>query len=337
MTAGCRDGRPALPTARGPASAWLIDALRNDPGHDIGPPRLVSPDVDTALTDEDLQLALYVGYELHYRGFADVDERWEWDARLLAVRADLEAAFETALVREVGVPPAEEVPVSTRLRAIAGARGGPSLSQFMAEQGTIEQFREFAVHRSTYQLKEADPHSWALPRLAGPAKADLTRIQHDEYGAGVAGEIHSTHFAATMRALGLDDCYGAYVDRIPASTLATVNLMSLFGLHRRWLGALVGHLALFEMTSVEPMHRYSDALERLGLDASARRFYDVHVLADEEHRHVGAHMTDAFAVSEPRAAPAVVFGARCLTALEGRFARRLMDSWAAGRSSLRTN
>ena len=27
--------------------------------------------------------------------------------------------------------------------------------------------REIAVHRSGYQLKEADPHTWAIPRLNG--------------------------------------------------------------------------------------------------------------------------------------------------------------------------
>ena len=36
---------------------------------------------------------------------------------------------------------------------------------------TLEQVLEFVVHRSAYQLKEADPHSFALPRLWGPPKA----------------------------------------------------------------------------------------------------------------------------------------------------------------------
>jgi len=34
----------------------------------------------------DLQLALHVCYELHYRGFAQVDDRWEWDGGLLHLR-----------------------------------------------------------------------------------------------------------------------------------------------------------------------------------------------------------------------------------------------------------
>jgi hypothetical protein len=45
-----------------------------------------------------------------------------------------------------------------------------------------------------------------------------------------------------MRALGLDPEYGAYLEHLPAPALATVNLMSLCGLHRRLRGAIVGTL-----------------------------------------------------------------------------------------------
>ena len=69
--------------------------------------------------------------------------------------------------------------------------------------------------------------------------------------------MHAALFAARWTRSGLDSRYGAYVDHLPAVTLATVNLMSLFGLHRRLRGAIVGHLALFEMTSSIPNRRYA--------------------------------------------------------------------------------
>ena len=116
------------------------------------------------------------------------------------------------------------------------------------------------MHRSAYQLKEADPHSWAIPRLFGAPKAAMVEIQADEYGGGRPEWIHAELFARAMRSLGLDPTYGAYLDLIPGITLATVNLMSLFGLHRRWRGAIVGHLALFEMTSSIPNRRCGDGL-----------------------------------------------------------------------------
>ena len=71
-------------------------------------------------------------------------------------------------------------------------------------------------------------------------------------------------------------------------TLRTVNLMSLFGLHRRLRGAIVGHLALFEMTSAIPNRRYGNGLRRLGLGDDATDFFDEHVTADAVHEAVAA-------------------------------------------------
>src|SRR5690606_36207172 len=104
-------------------------------------------------------------------------------------------------------------------------------------------------HRSLYQLKEADGHSWAIPRFGDSSRSALIEIQTDEYGGGRPGESHAELFATTMTELGLDPAYGRYVDDVGAPTLATNNLLSLLGLHRRLLPALIGHLAVFEMTS----------------------------------------------------------------------------------------
>ena len=123
---------------------------------------------------------------------------------------------------------------------------------------------EFAIHRSAYQLKEADPHTFAIPRLGGPGRSAMIEIQADEYGGGRPGEAHAELFAAAMTDLGLDATFGHYVDRLPGSTLATDNLVSLFALQRRLRGALIGHLALFEMCSVTPMSRYLAAARRIG-------------------------------------------------------------------------
>ena len=222
------------------------------------------------------------------------------------------------------------------LRAIEDADDGPSLSKHLEREGTLDHYLEFVVHRSAYQLKEADPHSWALPRLHGGPKAALVEIQADEYGGGDAERIHAVLFARTMDALGLDSTYGAYVDRLPAVTLATVNLMSLLGLHRRLRGAIVGHLALFEMTSSIPNRRYGNGLRRLGFGPDATDFYDEHVVADAVHESVAAvDLVGGLAAQDPTLAPDILWGAAALAFIEDRFARHLLDSWAAGRSSLR--
>jgi hypothetical protein len=290
-----------------------------------------------ALSDDDFHLALYACYELHYRGFAGVDPGWEWEPSLLGFRRRLEERFEAALAGAVAVPsPVAAQQIPEVLAWLIATDQGPSLSRYLARRATSEQFLEFVVHRSAYHLKEADPHSWAIPRLTGRAKAALVEIQADEYGGGRADRMHSALFARTMKALGLDASYGAYLDAIPGTTLATVNLMSLFGLHRRWRGAAVGHLAAFEMTSSTPNGRYGAGLRRLGFGAAATAFYDEHVQADSVHELIAAHdLAGGLARDEPELAPDIVFGAAACLILDAAVAQHLIGSWERHTSSLR--
>jgi hypothetical protein len=325
-----------LPAARGELSRLLLSELRREP-HAL--PAAPAPATDDPLGDEDLQLALYLCYELHYRGLPGVDERWEWDPSLLGLRREMERVFEDA-VREVAGPDAqadvapEEMDLA--LRAVIDADDAPSLSIYLERLGRLDQLLEFMVHRSAYHLKEADPHSFAIPRLSGRPKAALVEIQADEYGGGRVERIHARLFAQTMEALGLDSRYGAYLDRIPAITLATVNLMSLLGLHRRWRGAIVGHLAFFEMTSPIPNRRYGGALRRLGFDERATAFFDEHVEADAVHENIASvDLAGGLVAQEPRLARDVLWGARALREVDGRSASEVLAAWEAGSSSLR--
>ena len=195
-----------LPPPRGPLSEHLFEALEGPPGGLAVPVVVESLD---PIADDDLQLALYVAYELHYAAIADVDERWEWDPSLLALTAALERSFEAAVAELV--PPSEAAElesVGEALQGIVADDPGPPLSRHLEIQGTREQMLEQVVHRSAYQLKEADPHSWAIPRLGPAPKSALLEVQFDEYGGGDAERMHSVLFAKTMQGLGLDPTYG---------------------------------------------------------------------------------------------------------------------------------
>lgn len=332
-TPGAR--RTALPEPVGPLTESLFEALA-EPGVTREPDATAAAAVDP-LTDLDLQLALYVAYELHYASFEGVDEGWEWDPSLLAFRAALEAPFERAvgeLVPDATVEETASVPEA--LQRIVAEDDGPPLSRHLERRGTREQMLEHVIHRSAYQLKEADPHSWGIPRLGPGPKAALLEVQFDEYGGGRAERMHSVLFAKTMAALGLDPTYGAYLALLPAETLATVNLLSGFGLHRRRRGALVGHLAAFEMTSSIPNRRYGNAIRRLGFGVEATDFYDEHVEADAVHEAIAAwDLAGGLARQEPHLAADILFGARALLTLEARWAGHLLSSWEAGETSLR--
>src|ERR671932_396565 len=95
---------------------------------------------------------------------------------------------------------------------------------FVRNRATREQALELLMHRSVYTLKEADPHTWTVPRLVGAPKVALVELQYDEYGAGIPGRQHARMFADALDACGLDPSYGGYVDVAPAPTLAVSNV-----------------------------------------------------------------------------------------------------------------
>lgn len=331
--------RMPVPAPRGPLSARIVDALH---GADVGVTDLVvearrASARGQVLTDDDVQVSLVMLYELHYRGLAGVPDAWEWDPDLLAVRAVLERQFESELrAAAATVPAPTHDDVAEVLFAMTAPTGGPSMSRYLARDATREQFVEFLTHRSVYHLKEADPHTWAIPRLGGSVKAALVEIQADEYGGGQADRMHASLFARTMRALDLGTSYGALVDRVPGIVLATVNAMSMFGLHRRLLGAIVGHLAAFEMTSSLPNRQYGNGLRRLGFGPDATLFFDEHVEADAVHEQIaGRDLAGGLAREQPDLRDDIVFGAAASLALDDMVADHVRGCWDAGRSSLR--
>jgi hypothetical protein len=327
-----------LPEPRGPLSsalfADLADGTALSPGTlDLGRRAAGSAD---PLRDDDLQLSLAVAYELHYRGFDGVADDREWEPALLQLRSLLERSH-TAALRELAGPLAvTDQPIDRQLTAVVAADDGPSLSAYMARQGTLGQWREYLTLRSVYHLKEGDPHTFAVPRLSGRTKAAMVEIQADEYGGGSPERMHSELFAGMMRDLGLDAGYGALWDDAPAVAFTSVNTMSLFGLHRRWRGAALGHLAVVEMTSSEPSRRYSAGLRRLGFGQRTTVFYDEHVEADAVHEQIASvDMCGSLVAESPELAADVLFGGACALAMDGLAAAHLLGAWDAGRSGLR--
>ncbi|PPK64963.1 iron-containing redox enzyme family protein [Actinokineospora auranticolor] len=318
-----------VPHTRGELSAAVIRAFR-EPGSPFPTVR-----VDDPWRDADLQLALWICYELHYRGFDEVDPDLADDLDLLAFRRQLEQPWHEALRDLVPHRSTTHERVPEALAELVAADDGPPLASFLQRGATLEQFREFVVQRSIYHLKEADPHSLAIPRLEGQAKAAIIEIQADEYGGGRLSDMHSELFRATMRALDLDDRYGHFIDQASGETLAVNNLISFFGLHHRWTPALLGHLAAFEMTSSLPNRRYGNGLRRLGFDQAATRFYDEHVEADAVHEQIAAHdLCGSYARQHPTAAADIVFGAACALAVEANFGHHLLQRWQAPPASL---
>lgn len=326
---------------RGSLSAAVLEAL-SDPDADVRVLR--AADAACARTrdilhDGDIQLAPFLLYANFYGSLPGLSAEREWDPGLIAARRLLESPFEAALRRSVPpqrLPEARREAVASALFALTGDDSGPSLARYVAREATQEQVREFLVHRSVYTLREADAHSWAIPRLTGPAKAALVEIQSDEYGGGRPERVHAELFATAMRGAGLCDDYGFYIDAVPAITLASLNMMSMFGPNRRLTGAIVGHLAAFEMTSAIPSRLYGEGMRRLGFSADVTGYFDEHVEADAVHEQIaGRDLAGGLVEQHPDLLPDVLFGAGACLAVDGMVGRHILDCWERGVSSLR--
>ena len=332
-----------LPEARGPLSRAVLDALAGRSALDVEAltPLFHSTSRDRdLLTDDDLHVALWVMYELHYRGFDGIEEDLEWDPGLIALRRALERRFEGELRRRAEPYVAQvadaDGDLAERLFDLAGTFEGPSVASFIHREADLEQFLEFMVHRSVYHLKESDPASWVIPRIEGAPKTALVELQYDEYGGGRPERLHATMFGDSLEGCGLDREYGAYVDRVPGYTLAGNNAMSLLGLNRRLRGAAMGHLGAFEATSSIPCRKYAGGVRRLGLPEVVATYFDEHVEADAVHEQLAFRGICAGLVTSGQAEEDdVALGAVICLLMDALAGERMLADWRAGRSTLR--
>lgn len=132
--------------------------------------------------------------------------------------------------------------------------------------------------------------------LTGPAQVDAEL-------AALATARDATGLTAH---LALDAAHGAYVSRLPATSLAAVNTATMFGLHRRDRGALAGHLAFSHLRSPS-----------LGAAVGP-----------------GRELVASLLATEPELAADVVFGARAGASLARLVAEEVFGAWSAGTSSL---
>lgn len=306
-------------------SAAVLRMLR---GEAPGPlPQLA----DDVLADEDVQLALWCLYELHHRGLVGIEPEMEWEPDVLRVRRVLEGAHLRAL-RELTrdrlalVDPQGDL--LEQVGALLAVDDGPSLAEHLRRHAGVEQFLDFLRQRSIYHLKESDPHAFVVPRLDGAAKVALAEVQYDEFGAGRPAALHSRLFADAMAACGLAASYAAYIDDARAATLAVNTTMSFFGLHRRWRGAAMGHLAAFESTSSLPSRRISAGARRLDLPEEVAAYYEEHIEADAVHEQLVVRgICVPLAREEPQLRADVLFGVAACLELDALAAREQFDRW----------
>lgn len=260
-----------LPSPRGPLSRDVVRTLqgRGSIG-DAG----ATCEATGSIGNEDFQVALWMLQVTEVAGFDGVDDRVGGSLRVNDLRWYLRREFEGCLRELVPEPTTEDLAAFIDdLRLDAGASP--------IESSEVEVARLIA--KSPYLAWEADPHTLALARVETSLKGAMADIQAGEYGVGF-GDTHATIYRRCLDALGIS--LAEALDRAPAEAFAFANSAWLFGSDRRLRGAAIGQLCMLEMDSVSPCARAIAAWDHHELPAAARRWYDVHVLADEEHDQV---------------------------------------------------
>jgi hypothetical protein len=316
-----------LPHERGPVSHSVVDALAH--GHELRPTALSDAPL---VQDEDTQLALWILYALHYRGFDGVPDAREWDLGAIAVRTRIERRLEREL-REATRPAVEAVArhrdgIGSQVLQLVADDDGPDLATHLQRHATREEALDFLRQRSLQQLRESDPQAFLLPRLTGRAKVALAEVQYDEFGAGRPERLHQRLYADTLVAAGLEPDEGAHVDEVTATSFASANVMSLFSLQRRLRGAAAGHFTAFEASSSVPSRKIAIGLERLGFPPAVAAYFHEHVEADAVHEQVAAHdLCGAMVAEEPHLAADVLLGAATCLHLDALSAAELLERW----------
>lgn len=263
-------GLPELPAARGPVSQSIVDFVTGGGAEMVD----ASSGVAGQPHDDDFHAALWTLNVLQVADFRGVEPDRVASLRMRTLHWYLEQTLEGQLRRLVA-----DRPVCDLLSHLHGLIDRPGVTQGSSSQAVRRRF----LAKAPYLGWEADPHTLALARIEAPLKPSLVDIQSGEYGLGHA----STHAEIYRRCLGeLDISLTEAVSSAPACSLAFANAAWLFGRDRRMRGAAVGQLCLLELDSVEPCLREKDCWDAAELPADARRWYDIHALADVEHAKV---------------------------------------------------
>lgn len=322
------------PSARGRLSSAVREALLHGrPLDESTSPDL--PDLVGASTEDDRQLALWMLFELHHRGFEDVDDRAEWRPDLLTLRSRLECDLErrwrdraAPLLRDHAASATSDL--ATDFFALCEADTGPSVAAFVRRQATTEQLHAVLRQRSVYHGKEQDAAMWAVPRLDDEPTAHLLAVAYDEYGNGSPAQVHSRLWARGLRAAGVDDAYGAHVDEALPEVLEQNNLMAMLGLQRRLLPAALGHLAAFEVTSALPSQQWVRGLERLAAPEELVGYFREHVVADSVHEQVAVRqLLGSYLDGAPGRRGDVFWGGAVCLLAEGRAAAAVLRAVGA--------
>jgi hypothetical protein len=154
------------------------------------------------------------------------------------------------------------------------------LFDYLAEHATLDELRWFITQEIATEAGFEDLVALTQLRMPTRAKLELASNFWDEMGRGKARAMHGPMLAALAKAI---DVGPVSPDEVVWESLALGNLLVGLAYNRRYAFHSLGALGVIELTAPSRAVKLVRALERLGVDDVAARYFRLHAVVDIRH------------------------------------------------------
>ncbi|MBA2481107.1 MAG: iron-containing redox enzyme family protein [Planctomycetes bacterium] len=189
------------------------------------------------------------------------------------------------------------------------ARSGPGqgdrLFPWLSEHADLAAMRWFLSQEIAGEAGFDDLVALTQIKLPMRAKLELARNYWDEMGRGQEAGMHGRMLDRLVEVLALP-----VAGRTVVEATALANLMVALAAERRYAYQAVGALGVIELTAPGRVALVARGLERLGVSAEGRRYYELHAVLDVKHSEAwNREVIAPLAETVPGAAHAMAEGA----------------------------
>jgi hypothetical protein len=160
-----------------------------------------------------------------------------------------------------------------------GPGQGDALFPWLAARASMAEMRWFLTQEAAGEAGFDDLVALTQLKLPQRAKLELARNYWDEMGRGRPAAMHGEMLGRLVRNLELE--VSVHTTVWPA--LALGNLLVALASDRHYAYHSLGALGAVELTAPGRVARVAQGLERLGISARDRMYFDLHATIDKKH------------------------------------------------------
>lgn len=157
----------------------------------------------------------------------------------------------------------------------------PPSCAFLAQEMTLEQFKELVEQFAVDGLTEAQAFPAIIPRLPIRAQMPIQRILIDEFGCGALEQMHTHLYCLLLEELGSPLDLDYFVETAIDQVFEFVNIFHWMTKRAPEIEYFLGALSWFEGVVPIFFKPYVEACDRLGI--KAHHYFSEHIHIDHYH------------------------------------------------------